>query len=88
MAPDAALAEAENMARELSREDVLDMAVNTLHTVLAQELKPSEVEIGIVGGPAVRDPSADPREAEAQRRFRTLGEADIVQILERLAERD
>ena len=41
-----------------------------------------------MGGPAVRDPSADPREAEAQRRFRTLGEADIVQILERLAERD
>lgn len=88
MAPDAALAEAEKLVGELSRDEILDMAVNTLHTVLAQELKPSEIEIGIVGGPAVHDPSASAREVESQQRFSMLSEAEIVQILERLAERD
>lgn len=88
MAPDAALSEAQKVAGELTREEVLDMAVNTLHTVLAQELKPSEIEIGVIGGPALHDSKADPREAEAQRQFSTLDEADIVRILESLAERD
>lgn len=87
-APDSALVEAEEVAARLSREDVLDLAVNTLNTVLAQELRAGEVEVGIVGGPALRDPSASAQEAEAQRRFRTLGEEEIGQILERLAERD
>ncbi|WFD02941.1 proteasome endopeptidase complex [Malassezia obtusa] len=86
-APDSALREAEEIAAKLSREDVLDMAVHTLSTVLAQELKPSEIEIGIVGGPdAVA--GADAAAQAAQRRFATLSEADIGQILERLAERD
>lgn len=80
-APDAALLEAEHVSSALSRDDVLDMAVHTLNTVLAQELKPSEIEIGIVGGPSA---ASD----EAQQRFATLGEAEIGQILERLAERD
>ena len=88
MSPDAALAEAEKLVGELSRDEILDMAVNTLHTVLAQELKPSEIEIGIVGGPAVHDPSASTHEVESQQRFSMLSEAEIVQILERLAERD
>lgn len=87
-ATDSALVEAEEVASRLSREDVLDLAVNTLNTVLAQELKPSEIEIGIVGGPNVAAAEANPKESAQQRRFTTLGEADIVQILERLAERD
>ena len=34
------------------------------------------------------DPSASAREVESQQRFSMLSEAEIVQILERLAERD
>ncbi|CCU98368.1 unnamed protein product [Malassezia sympodialis ATCC 42132] len=82
MAPEAALAEAESIASQLSRDEVLDMAVHTLNTVLAQELKPSEIEVGVVGGPEAQ--AAD----SPQRRFTTLAEDDIAQILERLAERD
>lgn len=80
-ATDAALVEADEVARRLSQNEVLDLAVDTLNTVLAQELKPSEIEIGLVGGP---DAGSD----ASQRRFRTLGEGDISQILERLSERD
>ncbi|WFD33827.1 proteasome endopeptidase complex [Malassezia cuniculi] len=80
-ATDAALIEAEEVASRLTHEEVLNLAVDTLNTVLAQELKPSEIEIGIVGGP---DLAAD----ASKRRFRTLEEGDISQILERLAERD
>ncbi|WFD42769.1 proteasome endopeptidase complex [Malassezia psittaci] len=88
-APDSALKEAEEKAAKLSREDVLDMAVNTLSTVLGQELKPSELEIGLVGGPdAVVDQPTDLKTQAAQRRFSTLNETEIMQILERLAERD
>ena len=54
---------------------------NALNTVLATELKPSEIEVGVVGGPAVHD-------VTSQRRFSMLTEAEIGQILERLAERD
>ncbi|KAL4399885.1 Proteasome subunit YC7alpha/Y8 (protease YscE subunit 7) [Malassezia pachydermatis] len=81
MAPEAALAEAESIAKQLTHEEVLDMAVNALNTVLATELKPSEIEVGVVGGPAVHD-------VTSQRRFSMLTEAEIGQILERLAERD
>ncbi|WFD29175.1 proteasome endopeptidase complex [Malassezia sp. CBS 17886] len=87
-APDVALVEAEEVTSHLSHEDVLDLAVNTLNTVLAQELKASEIEIGVVGGPAVLAPDAAWNDASAQRRFRTLAEADVTQILDRLAERD
>ncbi|KAI3628152.1 proteasome endopeptidase complex [Malassezia furfur] len=87
-APDSALREAEEIAAKLSRDDALDMAVNALSTVLAQELKPSELEVGVVGGPAALASDADPKAQAAQRRFSTLSEAEIGQILDRLAERD
>ncbi|WFC93517.1 proteasome endopeptidase complex [Malassezia brasiliensis] len=87
-APDSALREAEEIAAKLSREDALDMAVNALSTVLAQELKPSELEVGVVGGPEALASDADPKVQAAQRRFSTLSEAEIGQILDRLAERD
>ena len=80
-ATDAALIEADEVAGRLSHNEVLDLAVDTLNTVLAQELKASEIEIGVVGG-------ADVPANASQRRFRTLEEGDISQILERLAERD
>lgn len=86
--PDSALLEAEEVASKLSREEVLDMAVHTLNTVLAQELKPSEIEVGVVGGSEAVPGAADAKAQAAQRRFATLSEAEIGQILERLAERD
>ncbi len=48
---DAAAIEAEHVSSSLSLEQTLDLAVNTLATVLAQDLKPSELELAIVGGP-------------------------------------
>ncbi|PWN49570.1 N-terminal nucleophile aminohydrolase [Violaceomyces palustris] len=87
-APDAASAEAAEISSKMSRENVLDLAVNALSTVLAQDLKASEIEVGIVGGPKAADEEDTSKEAEQERRFRTLSEEEINQILERLAERD
>ncbi|EPQ25819.1 uncharacterized protein PFL1_06686 [Pseudozyma flocculosa PF-1] len=83
---DAASVEAAEISSKMSRDEVLDLAVNTLSTVLAQDLKASEIEVGIVGGPLAA--AEDSKEALQQRRFRTLDEDEINVILERLAERD
>lgn len=80
--------EAAQVAASMSTEEVLDLAVNTLSTVLQQDLKASEIEVGIVGGPNAQDENDDSKAAQAQRRFRTLNEDEINVILDRLAERD
>ncbi|TKY87042.1 hypothetical protein EX895_003719 [Sporisorium graminicola] len=100
---DAAALEAEYISSNLSVEQTLDLAVNTLATVLAQDLKPSELEVAIVGGPdaakvllggddeggvAQLDSSTLPKEVQLQKRFRKLNDEEISIILERLAERD
>ena len=98
-ATDAAALEAEHISSNLSMEQTLDLAVNTLATVLAQDLKPSELEVAIVGGPeaakAALDDSGAPldsstlsKQVQLQKRFRKLSDDHISQILERLAERD
>ncbi|CDR99774.1 probable SCL1-20S proteasome subunit (alpha1) [Sporisorium scitamineum] len=100
---DAAALEAEYISSNLSVEQTLDLAVNTLATVLAQDLKPSELEVAIVGGPdaakvllggddeggvAQLDSSTLPKEVQLQKRFRKLNDEEVSVILERLAERD
>lgn len=98
-ATDAAALEAQLISSNLSVEQTLDLAVNTLATVLAQDLKPSELEVAIVGGPeaakaaqddsgAPLDSSTLPKEVQQQKRFRKLNDEEISVILERLAERD
>lgn len=96
-ASDAAALEAHHISSNLSLEQTLDMAVNTLATVLAQDLKPSELEVAVVGGPEAAkvvedgeplDMSTLSKDAQVQRKFRKLTEDEISVILERLAERD
>lgn len=98
-ATDAAALEAEHISSNLSLEQTLDLAVNTLATVLAQDLKPSELEVAVVGGPAAAqalhddsgaplDSSTLPKEVQLQKRFRKLNDDEISVILDRLAERD
>lgn len=81
--PDAAALEAEEISKNLSRQAVLELGVQTLSTVLAQDLKPSEIEIGIV--------SSQPfgkYQGEQVGRFTTLDEEAINEILESLANKD
>lgn len=99
-ATDAAAIEAEYISSNLSMEQTLDLAVNTLATVLAQDLKPSELEVAIVGGPEAAnaffnddsgeplDSSTLPKLVQQQKKFRKLSEDEISLILDRLAERD
>lgn len=94
-AQDAAALEAEQVSSSLSMEQTLDLAVNSLATVLAQDLKASELEVAIVGGPdAYTNPEQEldsamlSKQTQAQRRFRTLSTDEIITILDRLAERD
>jgi 20S proteasome subunit alpha 1 len=86
--PDEAASEAEQISRRLSVNDVLELAVTTLSTVLAQDLKSNEIEIGIIGGPLAYDSQNQTDEAKAQRNFRTLSEDEISAVLDRIAERD
>ncbi|PWN36231.1 N-terminal nucleophile aminohydrolase [Meira miltonrushii] len=86
--PDEAASEAEQISKHLSENDVLELAVTTLSTVLAQDLKSSEIEIGIIGGDKSLNLSDQSDQAKAQRRFRTLSEEEITAVLDRIAERD
>ncbi len=75
-ATDTAALEAEYVSSNLSLEQTLDLAVNTLATVLAQDLKPSELEVAIVGGPDAAKAAEERMEQRnwtrqrCQRRFR------------------
>lgn len=88
-ATDAAALEAEHISSNLTMQQTLDLAVNTLATVLAQDLKPSELEVAIVGGPdaakvtlggddeggiAQLDSSTLSKEVQQQKRFRKLND--------------
>lgn len=88
ISPDAATAEAEAISRRMTTDEALQLALQTLSTVLAQDLKPSEVEVGIVGGPKAGDVQDQCEEAKKQRRFRTLTEDEISAVLDALAEKD
>ncbi|KAL1957955.1 hypothetical protein VTO42DRAFT_5347 [Malbranchea cinnamomea] len=65
-----------------SWQDVVELAITTLSTVLSVDFKKNEIEIGIVGGPR-----ADGREG-TQREFRTLTEDEIDERLQAISEKD
>lgn len=67
---------------EGSWEDVVELGITTLSTVLSVDFKKGELEIGIVGGPRTdgkegTDPS-----------FRTLSEDEIDERLQAIADKD
>lgn len=88
ISPDAATAEAEAISRRMTTEETLQLALQTLSTILAQDLKASEVEVGIIGGPQAGDLKDEGEEAQKQRRFRVLSDEDVSAALEALAEKD
>lgn len=49
-ANDLAVKEAEKMVRNMNKDQVLELALTTLSTVLQQDLKSNEIEVGIIGG--------------------------------------
>ena len=67
---------------EGSWQDVVELAITTLSTVLSVDFKKSEIEIGIVGGPrAGNKEGTDPG-------FRTLTEDEIDERLQAIADKD
>ncbi|KAK0518821.1 Proteasome subunit YC7alpha/Y8 (protease yscE subunit 7), partial [Tilletia horrida] len=86
---DQAVSDAEALAQSLSTQDVLELAITTLASILQQDLKPNEVELAIVGGgPQAIDLEDGSKEAVALRRFRNLSEQEIGAILDAIADRD
>lgn len=63
-------------------EDVVELAITTLSTVLSVDFKKGEIEIGIVGGPR-----ADGKEG-TEKSFRSLTESEIDDRLNSIAEKD
>lgn len=63
-------------------EEVVELGISTLSTVLSVDFKKGELEIGIVGGP--KDEDSDETTSE----FRTLTEDEIDERLQAIAERD
>lgn len=67
---------------EGSWEDVVELAITTLSTILSVDFKKSEIEVGIVGGPR-----ADGKEG-TQTEFRALTENEIDERLQAISEKD
>ncbi|EEQ83945.1 hypothetical protein RJZ56_006635 [Blastomyces dermatitidis] len=67
---------------EGSWEDVVELAISTLSTVLSVDFKKNEIEVGIVGGPR-----ADGKEG-TQTEFRSLTEEEIDERLQAISEKD
>lgn len=65
-----------------SWDEVVELGISTLSTVLSVDFKKGELEIGIVGGPR-----ADGQEG-TETEFRTLTEDEIEERLQAIAERD
>lgn len=63
-------------------EEVVELGISTLSTVLSVDFKKGELEIGIVGGPRLEDEDGTSRE------FRKLSEDEIEERLQAIAERD
>lgn len=63
-------------------EEVVELAITTLSTVLSMDFKKTEIEIGIVGGPR-----ADGKEG-TDPGFRKLTEEEIDERLQAIAEKD
>lgn len=68
---------------EGSWEDVVELAITTLSTVLSMDFKKTEIEIGIVGGPKPGSTTGETTTA-----FRTLTEDEIDERLQAIAEKD
>lgn len=67
---------------EGSWEDVVELGIATLSTVLSVDFKKGELEVGIVGGPRTDDPEGtDPQ-------FRALTEDEIDERLQAIADKD
>lgn len=67
---------------EGSWEDVVELGISTLSTVLSVDFKKGELEVGIVGGPP-----SDGKEG-ADPGFRALTEDEIDERLQAIAEKD
>lgn len=65
-----------------SWEEVVELGISTLSTVLSVDFKKSELEIGIVGGPKVDGSEGTNRD------FHKLSEDEIDDRLQAIAERD
>jgi 20S proteasome subunit alpha 1 len=63
-------------------EEVVELGISTLSTVLSVDFKKGELEVGIVGGPrSAEKEGTDPA-------FQTLSEEEIEERLQAISERD
>jgi 20S proteasome subunit alpha 1 len=63
-------------------EDVVELGITTLATVLSVDFKKGELEVGIVGGPKLDDSE------ETTTEFRALTEDEIDERLQAIADKD